>query len=183
MRMRRNAYNMNPKTAVPFWLLVGASCVAITTAAVVLPIRSVFATALLSRPAVAAPAPAPVVAPTPVLTEDLQAERAMPAHLLRGVASWYGSVFNGRQTASGETFDMNAMTACHPTLPFGTKVRVVNLRNHRSVVVRITDRGYLNDGRIMDLSYGAAKKLGMVQAGLARVKIQVLKTEYLAENR
>lgn len=181
--MRRNANNMNPKTAVPFWLLVGASCVAIATAVVVLPIRTVFASALLSHPAVTAPAPAPVVAPTPILTEDLQAEREVPAHLLRGVASWYGKVFHGRQTASGETFDMNAMTACHPTLPFGTKVRVVNLRNHKSVIVRITDRGYLNDGRIMDLSYGAAKKLGMVQAGLARVKIQILKTEFEPVNR
>ena len=94
---------------------------------------------------------------------------------VHGIASWYGGVFNGRKTASGETFDMYAMTACHPTLPFGSIVRVVNRANHRSVVVRITDRGDLVDeGRIIDLSYGAAKKLGMTRAGLAKVKMEVL---------
>jgi rare lipoprotein A len=70
---------------------------------------------------------------------------------------------------------MYAMTACHPSLPFGSIVRVVDLRNHRSVVVRITDRGDLvEEGRIIDLSYGAAKKLGMAKAGLAKVELQVL---------
>jgi rare lipoprotein A len=69
---------------------------------------------------------------------------------------------------------MYAMTACHPTLPFGSVVRVVNLENNRSVVVRITDRGYLNDGRIVDLSYGAAQKLAMIKSGLASVKLEVL---------
>jgi rare lipoprotein A len=70
---------------------------------------------------------------------------------------------------------MYAMTACHPTLPFGSVVRVVNRTNHRSVVVRITDRGdLLNEGRIIDLSYGAADKLGMTLAGLAKVDLQVL---------
>ena len=70
---------------------------------------------------------------------------------------------------------MYAMTACHPSLPFGTWVRVVNLRNKKSVVVRINDRGYLGDERrIIDLSYGAAEKLGMTQAGLARVSLEVL---------
>jgi rare lipoprotein A len=85
-------------------------------------------------------------------------------------------VFNGRKTASGETFDMYAMTACHPTLPFGSMVRVVNLRNRKSVVVRITDRGDLgsNNRRIIDLSYAAAEKLQMTQAGLARVSLEVL---------
>jgi rare lipoprotein A len=70
---------------------------------------------------------------------------------------------------------MYAMTACHPSLPFGSIVRVVNVHNHRSVVVKITDRGDLvEEGRIIDLSYGAAKKLGMTQAGLAKVDLQVL---------
>jgi len=96
---------------------------------------------------------------------------------MRGIASWYGSVFNGRKTASGETFDMYAMTACHPTLPFGTMVRVVNLRNKRSVVVRITDRGDLvEEGRVIDLSYGAAEKLQMTHRGLAKVSLEVLST-------
>lgn len=181
--MRRNANNMNPKTAVPFWLLVGASCVAIGAAVLTFPVPSVLADALLSRPAAAAPAvTAPVKSATPVLMEDKQAESRIPKHLLRGVASWYGGVFNGRKTASGETYDMYAMTACHPTLPFGTEVRVVNTRNHKSVVVRINDRGYLYDGRIMDLSYGAAKRLGMVHAGLAKVKLQIVKEELPGQN-
>ena len=91
------------------------------------------------------------------------------------MASWYGGVFNGRKTASGETYDMYAMTACHPSLPFGSIVRVVNVHNHRSVVVRITDRGDLvEEGRIIDLSYGAAQKLGMTWSGLAKVDLQVL---------
>ena len=94
--------------------------------------------------------------------------------MLRGIATWYGSVFNGRKTASGETFDMYAMTACHPTLPFGSLVKVVNLRNKRSVVVRITDRGELAKGRIIDLSYGAAEKLAMTENGLAPVVLEVL---------
>ncbi len=95
--------------------------------------------------------------------------------MLRGVASWYGGVFNGRKTASGERFDMYGMTACHPTLPFGSLVRVVNLANRRSVVVRITDRGYLYDGRVIDVSYGAAEKLAMTKSGLASVRLEVLR--------
>ncbi len=102
--------------------------------------------------------------------------------IFRGIASWYGSVFNGRKTASGETFNMYDMTACHPTLPFGSMVRVVNLRNRKSVVVRITDRGDLgsNNGRIIDLSFAAAEKLHMTQAGLARVSVEVLSTGHPA---
>jgi len=99
---------------------------------------------------------------------------AQKAAMLRGIATWYGTVFNGRKTASGETFDMYAMTACHPTLPFGSLVKVVNLKNKRSVVVRITDRGDMAEGRVIDLSYGAAEKLAMTEAGLAPVVLQVL---------
>lgn len=94
--------------------------------------------------------------------------------LMKGLASWYGEDFNGRTTASGERFDMYAMTACHPTLPFGTLVRVVNQTNGRSVVVKITDRGDLAKGRIIDLSYGAAEKLAMTNAGLAPVVLSVI---------
>jgi rare lipoprotein A len=94
--------------------------------------------------------------------------------MLHGIASWYGGVFNGRSTASGERFDMYAMTACHPTLPFGSVVRVVNMENNPSVVVRITDRGDLVEGRIIDLSYAAAQKLEMTKPGLVSVKLEVL---------
>ena len=94
---------------------------------------------------------------------------------LHGIASGYGGVFDGRTTARGERFDMNAMTACHPSLPFGSIVRVVNRRNKRSVVVRITDRGDLIDeGRIIDLSYAAAQKLAMIGTGLAPVDLEVI---------
>jgi rare lipoprotein A len=95
--------------------------------------------------------------------------------MLHGVASWYGEAFHGRRTASGEIFNMYAMTACHPTLPFGSVVRVRNLDNNQSVVVRITDRGLLYNGRILDLSMAAAKKLNMLEPGLARVDIKVIK--------
>lgn len=94
--------------------------------------------------------------------------------MLRGIATWYGAVFHGRKTASGETFDMNAMTACHPTLPFGSLVKVVNLSNKRSVVVRINDRGDLGHGTVIDLSHAAADKLAMTEAGLAPVALEVL---------
>jgi 3D (Asp-Asp-Asp) domain-containing protein len=91
-----------------------------------------------------------------------------------GQASWYGSQFHGLATASGATFDMNAMTAAHRTLPLGTRVLVRNLRNDRSVVVEINDRGPYIDGRDIDLSYGAAQALGMVSPGVVRVEITPL---------
>lgn len=99
----------------------------------------------------------------------LQAEQAGEAELGRGMASWYGGRFHGRRTASGELFDENALTAAHPTLPFGARVRVRSLSNGREVVVRINDRGPHVKGRIIDLSRAAASALGCVQAGTARV--------------
>ena len=91
---------------------------------------------------------------------------------LLGRASWYGPGFQGRRTASGETFNTNALTAAHRTLPFGTKVRVVNKKNGRSVVVRINDRGPYAHGRIIDLSRAAAQAIGL--AGLSEVAIAQL---------
>ncbi|MBN2329966.1 MAG: septal ring lytic transglycosylase RlpA family protein [Candidatus Omnitrophica bacterium] len=91
-----------------------------------------------------------------------------------GTACWYGEKFQGKKTASGEKFDMNAMTAAHRTLPFGTKVRITNLENHTSVVVRINDRGPFSKGRIIDVSHKAAQLLGFANAGLARVRIESL---------
>lgn len=92
-----------------------------------------------------------------------------------GVASYYGKRFHGRLTANGERFNMNAMTAAHKTLPFGTKVRVTNSRNGRSVVVRINDRGPFIRGRTIDLSRGAAQKIGMISTGHARVKLEIVR--------
>lgn len=91
-----------------------------------------------------------------------------------GVASYYGVPYHGRQTASGEVFNMNELTAAHPTLKFGTMVKVTHLANNRSVTVRINDRGPFVKGRVIDLSKAAAEELQMVRAGLAEVKIEVL---------
>lgn len=91
-----------------------------------------------------------------------------------GMASWYGASFQGRPTASGEPFDMNALTAAHPSLPFGTRVRVTNLANGRSVVLRINDRGPYKKRRIIDVSRRAAAHLGFLRAGLAKVRVEVI---------
>ena len=166
---------MNLNTSLRIWLLAGASSIALAALVVTLTARPVHADARLSRPVstltVASP---PVANPTP---ESLAAQQTAikRGDRLHGIASWYGGVFNGRKTASGEPFDMYAMTACHPTLPFGSVVRVVNHANKHSVIVRITDRGDLVDeGRIIDLSFGAAQKLAMTKAGLAKVDLVVL---------
>jgi rare lipoprotein A len=92
----------------------------------------------------------------------------------RGMASWYGKDYHGKRTSSGEIYNMYDHTAAHKTLPMNTRVRVTNLRNGRSTVVRINDRGPFSDDRIMDLSYAAAKDLGMVGAGVVPVEIEVL---------
>jgi rare lipoprotein A len=91
-----------------------------------------------------------------------------------GEASWYGGAHQGRPTSSGEPFDTRKLTAAHPTLPFGTQLLVTNLRNGRSVEVRVNDRGPAVPGRIIDLSQAAAEALGYLGAGLAPVRIQVL---------
>ena len=90
------------------------------------------------------------------------------------VASWYGQAFQGRRTSSGEVYDMHQMTAAHKTLPLPTYVRVTNMENGRSVVVRVNDRGPFVEGRIIDVSFVAAQKLGMVGSGTARVEVVAL---------
>ncbi|MFH1738468.1 MAG: septal ring lytic transglycosylase RlpA family protein [bacterium] len=92
-----------------------------------------------------------------------------------GIASWYGEKYHGRQTASGERYNMNAMTAAHPSLPFGSRVKVTNLENGQNAKLRINDRGPFVRGRIIDVSYRAARKLGFVRQGLTRVKIDLEK--------
>lgn len=91
-----------------------------------------------------------------------------------GLASWYGDKEHKRKTASGERFNKNAYTAAHRTLPFGTIVRVTNLNNGKDVVVKINDRGPFIRGRIIDLSYAAAKSVGLVRSGVSKVKVEVL---------
>jgi rare lipoprotein A len=92
----------------------------------------------------------------------------------QGIASWYGVPFHGRRAANGEVYDMNQPTAAHRTLPFGSLVRVVNLENGRQTEVRVTDRGPFVEGRIIDLSFAAARSVDMVGAGIARVRVELL---------
>lgn len=89
-----------------------------------------------------------------------------------GRASWYGRAFQGHKTASGEAFDLNLLTCAHPTLPIGTLLRVTNLSNRRTIMVRVNDRGPLEPGRIVDLSYAAARSLGFGGVGKARVQLE-----------
>lgn len=91
-----------------------------------------------------------------------------------GVASFYGRELHGRRKANGEIFNMNELTAAHPSLPFGTRVRVTNLSNGRSVVVRISDRGPFTRGRMIDVSYAAAQQLDFINRGVARVRMEKL---------
>jgi peptidoglycan lytic transglycosylase len=98
-----------------------------------------------------------------------------PGTRIDGMASWYGQQHQGRPTASGEAYDMNKLTAAHRTLPFGTRLRVTNIENGKSVVVRVNDRGPHVPGRVLDLSYRAAQALGMTDAGMARVEVVVLR--------
>jgi len=100
--------------------------------------------------------------------------------LEKGVASWYGKMFHGRKTSSGDPYDMYAMTAAHPSLPIPSYVRVTNLANGRSAVVRVNDRGPFHPGRIIDLSYAAAYKLGYVDQGHANVEIALVLPEDVA---
>jgi rare lipoprotein A len=117
-----------------------------------------------SQPVLPAPAPANVVA----------AHNTHVINMMSGNASWYGSVLQGHRTASGVIFDEHQLTAAHRTLPFGTMVRVTDLRSHRSVIVKITDRGVLFSDRAIDLSYAAASELGMVKDGVHPVRLTVV---------
>ena len=99
---------------------------------------------------------------------------SLQAYRARGVATWYGRKFHGKNTASGERYDMYAMTAAHTILPIPSYARVTNLANGKSVVVRINDRGPFHADRIIDLSYAAAHKLGYVGAGSAKVEVEAI---------
>ena len=96
--------------------------------------------------------------------------------VITGVSSWYGPNFHGKLTANGEVFDQYGVTAAHKTLPLGTVVRVTNLDNDKSIILRINDRGPYVDDRVLDCSYGAAKKLGFMKAGTANVKIRIIES-------
>lgn len=107
-------------------------------------------------------------------SRDMLDENRNEEHLFIGYASYYAEKFHGKKTASGEIFDMNDFTAAHRTLPFGTICRITNLENNKSVVVRVNDRGPFVEGRIIDLSKSAAAVIGGIEAGVIKVKIDVL---------
>jgi rare lipoprotein A len=98
-----------------------------------------------------------------------------PLRVWSGMVSWYGAQFDGRQTASGQPFDMFALTAAHPSLPLGSIVRIVNVRTGRSQIVRINDRGPFVDEREMDVSYLVAQRLGLLDRGVSRMRMELLK--------
>ena len=116
--------------------------------------------------------PLPDLPPSPAATETDVSSKLI--QVVQGAASWYGPGFYGRTTANGERFRKGTLTAAHRTLPFGTKVRVTNLSNGRSVVVRINDRGPFKYHRVIDLAHGAASQLRMMQEGEVPVKLEIL---------
>ena len=127
-----------------------------------------------SAPPKQSTAPLPVVSmPTPV-TASVPSTSSASEHKLEGTSAYYSGRFNGRKTASGQIFNNGALTAAHNTLPFGTRVKVTNVKNNKSVVVRINDRGPTTPGRILDLSRAAASRLGFVRAGHTEVKVEIV---------
>lgn len=133
------------------------------------------ASAPAATPAAAtAPAPAAVAAPAPKMAAPAAAPAAASGDASEGKIAHYGAKFNGRKTASGERFNANAMTMAHKTLPFGTRVKVTNLANKKSVVVRVNDRGPTTPDRVGDLTTGAARKIGMTKAGVVDARLEVV---------
>ena len=132
----------------------------------------------IAIPAIALPTPLRAgqqrILPADVLAHTGSANTTAFSNIKSGTASWYGTVLQGHLTASGRRFNMYEMTAAHRDLPFGSKVKVTNMRNHRSVVVTITDRGVLFPERVIDLSYGAAKQLEMIKSGVDQVTLEVM---------
>jgi rare lipoprotein A len=133
-----------------------------------------FALAQTAAPAAAptAPVAAPAAAPAPAAPKA-EAKAAAPAgdHAMQGKVAYYGGKFNGRKTASGERFNASAMTMAHKTLPFGTMVRVTNVKTKKSVIVRVNDRGPSTPDRMGDLTRAAAAKVGAIKAGYAEVTL------------
>jgi rare lipoprotein A len=119
-------------------------------------------------------AASPAASPNP---QQLTQGKTAPHHWYQlGRASWYGKLFQGHETASGESYDMNQLTCAHRSLPLGSLIRVTNLRNNKSVVVRVNDRGPMPENRVIDLSYAAARFLGFSARGTAPVKLELIKT-------
>jgi rare lipoprotein A len=124
-----------------------------------------------------APPPEPPVAALPPAEPEPEMECIVASRYVQeGVTSWYGRTHHGRRTASGEIFGMNQPSAAHRALPLGTRIRVTNLANNRSIELRVNDRGPHVRGRVLDLSWRVAQALGFVEAGTTRVRIETIET-------
>jgi rare lipoprotein A len=170
---RQQSRRMGGDRSWRFWVGAGAVSLAAAVTVFTYSTLTVQADTPLARPASTLPPAGP---PDSLLgvTSTPAKHHVVPSSALKGVATYYGSVLDGHHTASGERFDMFAMTAAHKTLPFGTLVRVVNVNTGRSVDVRINDRGVLPGDHVIDLSYGAAQQLHILKTGIANVKLEIL---------
>ncbi len=172
MPQPRKSHNPAPPKPRWFWVVAGILSVAVAAVVFTDSTLTVQADAPLARPAATLPPPAP---PANFLNERHRpAKPSISSEALHGLATWYGERREGHWTASGERFNMMAMTAAHKTLPFGTLLRVVDLKTHKSVVVRVNDRGQLPGDHVIDLSYAAAEQLGIVKTGVTPVKLEVI---------
>ena len=157
-----------------------AACAALATISAAQAQQASAPTATPTLPAMPAITPAPAAAPmaapasAPLRKVMISAAPAASGDASEGKVAHYGAKFNGRKTASGEVFNVNAMTMAHKSLPFGTRVKVTNLANKKSVVVRVNDRGPTDPGRIGDLTSGAARKIGMTKAGVIDARLEVV---------
>jgi len=170
---RQKSRTLNGKRTV--WLWVTGTALSLTVASVFFAYSTLTVQAYtpLARPAVTLPPTAPKEVNSGIVPAPAK-KPATAFNPLRGIATWYGKVLNGRHTSSGERFNMMAMTCAHKSLPFGTVVRVVDLDTDRSVVVRVTDRGELPGNHVVDLSYAAARELGTLKTGVANVRLEVI---------
>ena len=170
---RQKSRTESGKRSWRFWVGAGVLSVAVAVLIFADSTMTVQADSPLARPASTLPPAAPP-ANLSGITKTPSKAKSPEKKGLRGLATWYGHVFDGRLTANGEKYDMFAMTAASNTLPFGTFVRVVNLATGKSVKVRINDRGDLPHNGVVDLSYEAARELNIVEAGVAHVRLEVL---------
>jgi rare lipoprotein A len=172
MVLDRNRHRVTPSRPRWFWAVAGGLSLAAAVAVFTDSTLTVQADAPLARPASTLPPAAP---PASLLAEGHAAVKHLfSPEELGGIATWYGQKREGHWTASGERFDMMAMTAAHKTLPFGTLLRVVDLKTRKSVVVRVNDRGVLPGNHVIDLSYGAAEELNIVKTGIAPVRLEII---------
>ena len=145
----------------------------VSEARLMITLKRIVLGAMIAAAAAAASYAADADVDAPEITETTKPVE-IKRQIQTGLAAYYHATFQGRRTACGESFNHNALTAAHKTLPFGTLVRVVNLRNRRSVIVRVNDRGPMEQERIIDLTHRAAQALGFVSQGMTRVTVEVV---------